>query len=363
MIKDNTISILTPTRNRPNNCERFIKSIYNTAKNPGNIELHFYVDNDDPSLEAYKSLAKHCYEEYNKFYKCEFEFGEPMSVSQSWNIIATKSTSYLLIMGNDDLIYRTPEWDTRLIQNLAIKYKQDPLWVSWFNDGINADRHCAFPIISREWYDTVGYFAPGCFNFGYNDTWVFDIAKRLDRTHYIPDILVEHMHFSKGKSDMDDTYARNRTQSKGNLYAKDKAIFNSDNQKNLRKENANEIRSEINKCIGPSLKAKQVEDISEYDLVAVSALQKEWQTTTHKLKVDPLPEQTKKYEKLCESIKRNGMEYPIIIDGMNRVLRGNQRAWYCVDNNIKYISCYRINDRDLDKFIQKTYIDGDNYPV
>jgi len=58
MIKDNTISILTPTRNRPNNCERFIKSIYNTAKNPGNIELHFYVDNDDPSLEAYKSLAK-----------------------------------------------------------------------------------------------------------------------------------------------------------------------------------------------------------------------------------------------------------------------------------------------------------------
>ena len=29
--------------------------------------------------------------------------------------------------------------------------------------------------------------------------------------------------------------------------------------KNLRKENANEIRSEINKCIGPSLKAKQVE--------------------------------------------------------------------------------------------------------
>ena len=52
MLRDNTISILTPTRNRPNNCQRFIKSIYNTAKNRGNIELFFYVDNDDPSLEA-----------------------------------------------------------------------------------------------------------------------------------------------------------------------------------------------------------------------------------------------------------------------------------------------------------------------
>ena len=366
MIQD-TISILTPTRNRPNNCERFIKSINATALKHERIELLFYVDDDDPSLEAYKSLAAHCDSEYRHFGKIDFTFGEPISVSRSWNIIANKASGYLLIMGNDDLIYRTPTWDRELIQNLAVRYKQpygyDPYWVAWFNDGINADRHCAFPIISREWYKTVGYFAPGCYHFGYNDTHVFDIAKQLNRTHYIGNILVEHMHFSKGKSEMDDTYARNRTQSKGNLYAKDKAIFNSDNQKNLRKENANEIRSEINKCIGPSLKAKQVEDISEYDLVAVSALQKEWQATTHKLKVDPLPEQTKKYEKLCESIKRNGMEYPIIIDGMNRVLRGNQRAWYCVDNNIKYISCYRINDRDLDKFIQKTYIDGDNYPV
>ena len=31
MIKDSSIAILTPTRNRANNCERFIKSIYNTS--------------------------------------------------------------------------------------------------------------------------------------------------------------------------------------------------------------------------------------------------------------------------------------------------------------------------------------------
>ncbi len=225
MLRDNTISILTPTRNRPNNCQRFIKSIYNTAKNRGNIELFFYVDNDDPSLEAYKSLAKHCYEEYNEFFKCDFTFDKPISVSKSWNIIAEKSTGYHLIMGNDDLIYRTPDWDTKLIQNLAIKYKEHTYWVSWFNDGINGARHCAFPIMSRDWYDELGYFAPGVFHFGYNDTWVFDIAKRLNTTNYIDNILVEHMHFSKGKSEMDDTYARNRTQEQGNLYKKDLLIF------------------------------------------------------------------------------------------------------------------------------------------
>ena len=242
MIKDNTISILTPTRNRPNNCERFIKSIYNTAKNPGNIELHFYVDNDDPSLEAYKSLAKHCYEEYNKFYKCEFEFGEPMSVSQSWNIIATKSTSYLLIMGNDDLVYQTDGWDNLLETELQ-RYYVDKIYVAWMEDGINGDRHCAFPIISREWYETLGYFAPGVFNFGYNDTWVFDIAKRINRTNYIGNILVRHRHFSKDSNEMDDTYARNRTQDKGNLYRLDKKIF--DDEANTREDHAQKIMERI----------------------------------------------------------------------------------------------------------------------
>ena len=58
------ISILTPTRNRPNNCERFIKSIYNTAWERGNIELLFYVDKDDPAVEAYKDLERHCKTEY-----------------------------------------------------------------------------------------------------------------------------------------------------------------------------------------------------------------------------------------------------------------------------------------------------------
>ena len=365
VIKEDTISILTPTRNRPNNCERFIKSINATCSKHERIELLFYVDNDDPAIEAYKSLAAHCDSEYRHFGKIDFIFGEPMSVSRSWNIIANQAKGYLLIMGNDDLVYRTPEWDSLLIQNLAVKFKNsgDPFWISWVNDGINGARHCAFPIMTREWYDTVGYFAPGVFHFGYNDTWVFDIAKQLDRTYYIPTIMNEHLHFSKGKSEMDDTYAHNRTGPKGNLYAKDKTIFNSPQMVSLRKENVNDIKSAINKWHAKKLVAKNIMDIPEYDLVFVQKLKKEWQASSHKLKEDPLPEQTEKYKRLCESIKKNGMEYPILIDSENRVLRGNQRAWYCTDNEIKYISCYRIKDSDIDKFIQKTYIDGDDYPL
>tara|TARA_B100000085_G_scaffold193753_1_gene177644 strand:+ start:1202 stop:2299 length:1098 start_codon:yes stop_codon:yes gene_type:complete len=365
MIKEDTISILTPTRNRPNNCERFIKTIDKTSFKHERIELFFYVDNDDPSLEAYKSLAAHCDSEYRHFKKIDFTFGEPVSVSISWNTLAEKSSSYLYIMGNDDLVYNTPGWDSLLIQNLAVKFREsgDPYWISWVNDSINGKRHCAFPIMTREWYKTVGYFAPGVFHFGYNDTWVFDIAKQLGRTNYIPNIENEHLHFSKGKSQMDDTYAHNRTGPKGNLYAKDKGIFNRQDMVLRRKEDVEKLRKQITKYQSTKLVANEVEDIPEYDLVFVQDLKKEWAATSHKLKEDPTRQQEEKYQRLCDSIKKNGMTYPILIDSENRVLRGNQRAWYCLDNNIKYISCYRIKDSDIDKFIQKTYIDGDDYPL
>ena len=65
----------------------------------------------------------------------------------------------------------------------------------------------------------------------------------------------------------------------------------------------------------------------------------------------------------CESIDKNGMKYPIIVCASDyRVLRGNQRVWYAIDNGLKCISCYRIRDSEIDKWIQKTYINREEYP-
>ena len=67
-------SILTPTRNRPNNCERFIKSVYNSTRTRKNVEMLFYVDNDDPAINSYKSLDWHAQKEYEGFKKIEFAY-------------------------------------------------------------------------------------------------------------------------------------------------------------------------------------------------------------------------------------------------------------------------------------------------
>jgi hypothetical protein len=111
-------------------------------------------------------------------------------------------------MGNDDLLYRTPGWDRTVEQN-SDSYPDD-IYCMWMNDDIHGGNHCAFPIVSKKWCDTLGYFTPGVYNFGYNDTWIFEVAQLVGRTQWLEHVHGEHMHFSVGKSVQDKTYLENR---------------------------------------------------------------------------------------------------------------------------------------------------------
>jgi hypothetical protein len=239
------IAILTPSRNRPAKLIDFNYSVCRNAFNPWLTTCYTYIDPDEPNTDLYFGLNEHL----NKTYKSviiQEPDTEPQSVSKTWNILAFKAIedgADVLIMGNDDVLYRTESWDKILREHID-KYTKDGIYCMWFEDLINGPNHCAFPIVSKKWVETLGYFTPGIFNFGYNDTWVFDIAKRIDRTHFIPEVVNEHMHFTTGKSKADATTRRNRTEAAGNLYAKDKILF--EQTENLRIEAANKLKEVMN---------------------------------------------------------------------------------------------------------------------
>jgi len=347
-------SILTPTRNRPEKCQRFIESIKRTTREHGRIELLFYIDNDDPSMGKYRKIE----EVYTTdFLRIKMFEGPAKSVSKSWNDIAAISNGDYMIMGNDDLVYDTVSWDQKLERHLV--NLEDPYHMCWVNDDINGNRHCAFPIISKEWYKTVDYFTPGVFHFGYNDTWVYDVAKRIGRHKYFGDILVKHLHFSHNPSERDDTTERNRTQEKGNLYKKDLVIFNQ--TATIRQRDAEKIQHAIKQYHAKKLCATKIEYINEHRFLWLNDLKAEWQGSQHKLKDNPTPRQEEKLKQLYMSIARKGMESPILVAKDMRILRGNQRYWYAKDHGYQCISAYVIEDADIDKWIQRTYIDEVNW--
>jgi glycosyl transferase/beta-hydroxylase protein BlmF len=219
----NVVSLLCPTRGRPAFAERLMESVARTAAQPKRVELLFYVDGDDPERAGYEAFAARLTQGPIALGRCTVFVGEPMSVSRSWNVLARQSVGDLLVMANDDQVYVDAGWDARL--DAEVDAYPDGIFCMWFNDGINGGCHCAFPIVSRVWCETLGYFTPGIFEFLYNDTWVMDIAARVGRTHYIPDVLVEHRHFTAGKSEFDDTYRRHRTGASDGRAARDGARY------------------------------------------------------------------------------------------------------------------------------------------
>ena len=233
------ISILTPTRQRPNRLSEFIMSVYQHTDEKNRVELLMYVDRDDPTKDQYLDFFEHCQTEFQDFLRIHFVFGESKSVSKSWNDLYERSVGDIIIMGNDDLIYRTPSWD-RMVE-LESNIFEDDIYCMWMDDRINRENHCAFPIVSRKWCETLGYFTPGVFHFGYNDTWVFDIAKQVDRCRFLGGVIGEHMHFTQGKAIKDETYERNRVVGR-NYYQLDEVIFNSSEMIQKRIEDAEKLK-------------------------------------------------------------------------------------------------------------------------
>ena len=100
------ISILTPTRNRPNNCERFIKSIYNTAWERGAVELieNRYKDSIQKSTD-FRYYHKVFY--YDK-YVLKFHYPCKASLDKKTfdSTIPTASKEQLLtILKTNDFLY------------------------------------------------------------------------------------------------------------------------------------------------------------------------------------------------------------------------------------------------------------------
>ena len=165
-----TLSLLCPSRGRPAGLRTLIESVAATASLKQRVEILVYIDADDPNMAGYQETFDALRNAGLGLGRLEGIVGPPQSVSISWNLLASACGGDILMMANDDQVYVQSGWDERLDQ--ATADYPDGIYCMWFDDGINAGRHCAFPIVSRRWYESLDYFTPGVFEFIANDTWM-----------------------------------------------------------------------------------------------------------------------------------------------------------------------------------------------
>ena len=203
-----TISILTPSRGRPQGLNEFFKSVNETISGQNKILFIIGLDQDDPLLQTYlftiEGMTKKAHPEIEIITKID----KRHLLARIWNNLAKEGKGWLTV-GNDDYVYLTPGWD--VILESYISNINHPYHLFFFDDGLQHGNHCAFPIVSKEWVNALGYFFPEIFHHNYVDTWVFDIAQRLNVWKYIPEVKNQHLHHSINLHSFDKTYKEGNT--------------------------------------------------------------------------------------------------------------------------------------------------------
>ena len=189
------ISVLTPTRNRPQNITKLTQSLIENADDPSRIEFIFYVDNDDETWSD--DNVKH-----NQFTVVR---GERIGIGKSINEIYKKAKHDLIFLCGDDVMCRTKGWDTIFIA--AYQSYPDQI-VQIFGEDLSGatPRLATHPCLSRKWIETIGYTSPPQFQGDYADNWMSDIGDIIQRRIYCSQVIMEHCHGAYGKNAMDSVY-------------------------------------------------------------------------------------------------------------------------------------------------------------
>ena len=201
------ISILVPTRERMNNRLTLLFSILTTVNDINNVNVYYGVDKDDPTLETIKKVAKAI--PSLKIVDIENN-GEFLGLGKLWNILVDNSTEEIISMIGDDMVFKTKDWDLKIIDEFK-SGPRDNIKAVHCNDDCHGAKLAVNLFCHRKYAEVMGGFMREEFKINWVDQWLHQVFSAFDRLTYRGDIMIEHRHWVLGKNVHDKTAERMAT--------------------------------------------------------------------------------------------------------------------------------------------------------
>lgn len=194
------ISLLMPTRGRPELAERLIASVVTQSSQLTRVEVVIYVDDDDTGSHHIAS----------ELVAVKRIIGPRITMGACTTACLAAAQGDIIVLANDDMVIRTSGWDT-MVSALHASIA-DGVYLAYANDLFKDSSVCTFPVLSRATCEMLGDPFPAAYRGAFIDTHLMDIFRRLrhsglDRIRYLKDVVFEHLHHRTGKAPFDATYA------------------------------------------------------------------------------------------------------------------------------------------------------------
>jgi len=198
------IAILVPTRERMNNRLTLLFSILTTIDNIDNVNIYYGVDKDDPTLDTIKKVASAI--PSLKIVEIDNE-GKFLGLGILWNKIVKVSNEEIISMIGDDMVFKTPGWDTMLLEEFK-NMPKDQIQAIHCNDDCHGAKLAVNLFCHRKYVEILGHFMREEFKINWVDQWLHQMFSAFGRLKYRDDIMIEHRHWVLGKTPRDNTAIR-----------------------------------------------------------------------------------------------------------------------------------------------------------
>ncbi len=192
------ISVLCPTRERPENVLRLLHTAKSTSADFKKLEFLFFVDSDDQSFP-------------NREIR---EFGNTVKIirgprqwlSNAHNILYNSASGEILMTAGDDMSFESDKWDN--IVRAHFESSSDKISLLFGDDkATHSGKLAVHGFFHQHWIHVVGtWVQPGRGSLW--DFWSFTNALILKRLTFQPKLIIPHIHYRQGKgaAKFDQTY-------------------------------------------------------------------------------------------------------------------------------------------------------------
>lgn len=183
---NNRILVVLPTRGRPWAAMEATASIMKHST--GLADLAICCDQTDPKPFFIEAPRVRC------FYAHHLTFGQWVNSTVMRHI----NDYDWFTWAADDLRYLTPAWDVRVVAHSEL--------VVYGPDNIQNHRMATHPFFQARLPKQLGFVAPPVLKHGCLDVFVEGVARELGSVAYDPELQMDHLHHSVGRSSFDTTY-------------------------------------------------------------------------------------------------------------------------------------------------------------
>ena len=189
------ISILLPTRGKPESLKNVFGSIEETTKDKNSIDVSVYVDDDDVITRKY--INDDLFGNYG-FEITWFLGKRTRTMGEMLNTLREKCMTNpgIYTSAVDDYLFVTEHWDD--IVREAFNSYPDRIALAYPEDPIAGPNQVTFGWVSAEWANVLGRYLTEFFPFWHDDSWLDQVAQMVQRKVKL-DIRMEPQ-IGKGKT-------------------------------------------------------------------------------------------------------------------------------------------------------------------